>query len=213
MTINHIRPEISGNLVVCGGHTDFQRNAQLSTKNCIAPDILRNLNPSSECKLVAYNNLPVVIYIAAEGGLQLGITTWYMGESNYRDMIEGKTVQVFLPLPREDTGNYYIPVFGFAYYKGNGECFFRREGSDSNVEIEREDKLAGGDLHVLRYDIHGMPSSSGIYVFNCAASGNTTKQIKIHLVMVQGNIYCMIILCKYNFKLFLQTKVLYFLMI
>ena len=150
--------------------------------------------------------------IAAEGGLQLGITTWYMGESNYRDMIEGKTVQVFLPLPREDTGNYYIPVFGFAYYKGNGECFFRREGSDSNVEIEREDKLAGGDLHVLRYDIHGMPSSSGIYVFNCAASGNTTKQIKIHLVMVQGNIYCMI-LCKYNFKLFLQTKVLYFLMI
>ena len=113
---------------------------------------------------------------------------WYMGEGNYRDMVEGKTTQVYIPLPKENTDtDYHVPVFGIAYYIGGGGCYFRRDAPDGDTMVtKREDILADSSVHILRYDIQGIPSNSGAYVFNCATVDNITRQRILDLVMIQG---------------------------
>ena len=125
-------------------------------------------------------------YTAAEGGLQLGITTWYMGESNYRDMIEGRSTRVYVPFI--STAMNSVSIFAFAYFKGGStNCYFWLEGSEHDIiKADSETGLPGGDGYRFRYDIKTATGSSrsGWYVFTCARAKIATIRRKLIYISI-----------------------------
>ena len=127
--------------------------------------------------------------IATGGGLQLSITTWYMGESNYRDVAEGRSTRIYAPFI--STAANSISIFAFAYFKGGStDCYFWLEGQEHNIiKADSETRLPGGNGYRFRYDIRTVlgTSRNGWYVFTCARSKiGTIRRRLVYISIIIG---------------------------
>lgn len=132
---------------------------------------------SSDCPLQSYScSSPFSLEpITRVYDPQLEVHVWYMTRENYRDMYQGKTAKVIVPLL--GTASYTLFLYGTLTKPHRPTCSVTLP-SGNNVSVTIDDRR----LNRLKYPVPAQHNSSGIYTLTCPVTHTNRIQRESHHV-------------------------------
>lgn len=120
--------------------------------------------------------------------MQLGLTTWYMGEASHRNMSLRDYARVYVPAYGIQ---HKLVIFGSAQYTGSVKCSLSRYGKRRSGTK----KTVAENVKLYSYAVTAGALNNAQYVFNCSATylSEIDNQVRaigkiktIELVFVKG---------------------------